>query len=134
MIARNDRLKAVGYVEQAVGVIEGSIGSDEVSCLWFHGVVNPSPLLALVALPMDERFWLLSTAYNVGFECLESDFLFLSFAWSLCALCVYVGHRRLMKPRDGSNRARLFVGTCLGERNEQKRYVFDCFCIPGKWS
>ncbi|SJL03232.1 uncharacterized protein ARMOST_06583 [Armillaria ostoyae] len=43
MIARNDRLKAVGYVEQAVGVIEGSVGSDEVSGLWFHGVVNPSP-------------------------------------------------------------------------------------------
>lgn len=56
MIARNDRLKAVGYVEQAVGVIEGSIGSDEVSCLWFHGVVNLSPLLALVALPHGRAF------------------------------------------------------------------------------
>ncbi|KAK0197894.1 hypothetical protein F5146DRAFT_1099840 [Armillaria mellea] len=91
MIARNDRLKAVGYVEQAVGVIEGSVGSDE-------------------PYPMDERFWLLSTAYNVGFECLESDFLFLSSAFdeakrwfeSSTVICRYVpgGKERAEKVSD----------------------------------
>ncbi|PBK89275.1 SPO22-domain-containing protein, partial [Armillaria gallica] len=73
MIARNDRLKAVGYVEQAVGVIEGSVGSDE-------------------PYPMDERFWLLSTAYNVGFECLESSAFDEAKRWfeSSTVICRYV--------------------------------------------
>ncbi|KAK0446558.1 uncharacterized protein EV420DRAFT_1313772 [Desarmillaria tabescens] len=73
MIARNDRLKAIGYVEQAVGVIEGSIGSDE-------------------PYPMDERFWLLSTAYNVGFECLESSAFDEAKRWfeSSTVICRYV--------------------------------------------
>lgn len=52
MIARNDRLKAIGYVEQAVGVIKGSVGSDEVNVLlWvffsFHGAVTLPPLRSL---------------------------------------------------------------------------------------
>ncbi|KAK0506685.1 hypothetical protein EDD18DRAFT_1059774, partial [Armillaria luteobubalina] len=73
MIARNDRLKAVGYVEQAVGVIEGSVGGDE-------------------PYPMDERFWLLSTAYNVGFECLESSAFDEAKRWfeSSTVICRYV--------------------------------------------
>ncbi|KAK0245171.1 hypothetical protein EDD85DRAFT_8484 [Armillaria nabsnona] len=85
MIARNDRLKAVGYVEQAVGVIEGSIGSDE-------------------PYPMDERFWLLSTAYNVGFECLESSAFDEAKRWfeSSTVICRYVpgGKERAEKISD----------------------------------
>ncbi|KAK0440726.1 hypothetical protein EV421DRAFT_1814641 [Armillaria borealis] len=85
MIARNDRLKAVGYVEQAVGVIEGSVGSDE-------------------PYPMDERFWLLSTAYNVGFECLESSAFDEAKRWfeSSTVICRYVpgGKERAEKISD----------------------------------
>ncbi|KAJ3868076.1 meiosis protein SPO22/ZIP4 like-domain-containing protein [Lentinula novae-zelandiae] len=57
-LARNtsaDRLKAIGYVEQAVSMMENS-GADK-------------------AYPMDERFWLLATSYNTGFECLEASSL-----------------------------------------------------------
>ncbi|KAJ4485242.1 hypothetical protein J3R30DRAFT_3282666 [Lentinula aciculospora] len=57
-LARNtsaDRHKAIGYVEQAVSMMENS-GADE-------------------AYPMDERFWLLATSYNTGFECLEASSL-----------------------------------------------------------
>ncbi|KAK0475156.1 hypothetical protein IW261DRAFT_1595606 [Armillaria novae-zelandiae] len=85
MIARNDRLKAVGYVEQAVGVIEGSVGGDE-------------------PYPMDERFWLLSTAYNVGFECLESSAFDEAKRWfeSSTVICRYVpgGKERAEKISD----------------------------------
>ncbi|KAJ3850311.1 hypothetical protein EV368DRAFT_45594, partial [Lentinula lateritia] len=57
-LARNtsaDRLKAIGYVEQAVSMMEIS-DADK-------------------AYPMDERFWLLATSYNTGFECLEASSL-----------------------------------------------------------
>ncbi|KAF8880917.1 meiosis protein SPO22/ZIP4 like-domain-containing protein [Gymnopilus junonius] len=47
-----DRLKAIGYVEHAVRVIEDHHDTDE-------------------AYPMDERQWLLATAYNTGTECLH---------------------------------------------------------------
>ncbi|KAJ7115262.1 meiosis protein SPO22/ZIP4 like-domain-containing protein [Mycena epipterygia] len=59
ILARNtpaDRLKAIGYVEQAVTVIEDNSDGDD-------------------AYPVDERHWLLGTAYNTGFECLEASML-----------------------------------------------------------
>ncbi|KAI0367468.1 hypothetical protein BV20DRAFT_950150 [Pilatotrama ljubarskyi] len=53
-----DRTKAIGYVEQAVGVLQDhSTGSDPQS------------------YPMDERQWLLATAYNTGIECLHASLL-----------------------------------------------------------
>ncbi|KAK7047207.1 sporulation-specific protein 22 [Paramarasmius palmivorus] len=55
ILARNssaDRLKAIGYVEQAATVMEEHHEGDE-------------------AYPMDERLWLLGTSYNTGLECLE---------------------------------------------------------------
>ncbi|KAF8957067.1 meiosis protein SPO22/ZIP4 like-domain-containing protein [Flammula alnicola] len=48
-----DRLKAIGYVEHALSVMEDHNDSDE-------------------PYPMDERQWLLATAYNTGTECLQS--------------------------------------------------------------
>ncbi|KAK0472841.1 hypothetical protein IW261DRAFT_1343144, partial [Armillaria novae-zelandiae] len=62
MIARNDWLKAVGYVKQAVRVIEGSVGGDEVSGSWF--MVSwclltpppPSPPPSSLALPHGRVF------------------------------------------------------------------------------
>ncbi|KAF9229785.1 hypothetical protein BS17DRAFT_688278 [Gyrodon lividus] len=52
-----DRSKAIQYVEQASAVLEE------------HGtlVEDGNPLY-----PVDERLWLLSTAYNTGVECLQS--------------------------------------------------------------
>ncbi|KAJ3763352.1 meiosis protein SPO22/ZIP4 like-domain-containing protein [Lentinula raphanica] len=58
VLARNtsaDRIKAIGYVEQAVNIMENS-GADE-------------------SYPMDERFWLLATSYNTGLECFEASIL-----------------------------------------------------------
>ncbi|KAF9007848.1 hypothetical protein BDQ17DRAFT_1237313, partial [Cyathus striatus] len=51
-----DRLKAIGYVEQALSVIEENDNSEE-------------------PYPMDERQWLLATAYNTGTECLHASML-----------------------------------------------------------
>ncbi|KAA1468362.1 hypothetical protein DENSPDRAFT_459873 [Dentipellis sp. KUC8613] len=59
LLSRNtapDRLKAIGYIEQAISVLEDNAGaadgSDEV-------------------YPVDERYWLLATSYNTGIECLQ---------------------------------------------------------------
>ncbi|CAL1696816.1 unnamed protein product [Somion occarium] len=58
LLSRNvlaDRAKALGYVEQAVAVVEEhSTASDENDIY-----------------PIDERHWLLGTAYNTGIECLH---------------------------------------------------------------
>ncbi|KJA20853.1 hypothetical protein HYPSUDRAFT_68178 [Hypholoma sublateritium FD-334 SS-4] len=51
-----DRLKAIGYVEHALSVIEDHSDSDQ-------------------PYPMDERQWLLATAYNTGTECLHAAML-----------------------------------------------------------
>jgi len=51
-----DRAKAIGYIEQAIAVMKDhsdSGGDDEI-------------------YPLDERQWLLATAYNTGTECLHS--------------------------------------------------------------
>ncbi|KAL5534754.1 hypothetical protein ACEPAG_1218 [Sanghuangporus baumii] len=59
LLSRNsssDRGKAISYVEQALVVLENqdSTGPEEQ------------------VYPMDERYWLLSTSYNTGIECLAS--------------------------------------------------------------
>ncbi|KAF9552702.1 hypothetical protein CPC08DRAFT_261815 [Agrocybe pediades] len=51
-----DRMKAIGYVEHAARVIEDHHDTDE-------------------AYPMDERQWLLATAFNTGTECLHMSVL-----------------------------------------------------------
>jgi len=76
MLARNspaDRLKAVGYVEQAVSVIEDNCDGDE-------------------SYPMEERNWLLGTAYNTGFECLEASMLDEAKRWfeTATVICKFV--------------------------------------------
>ncbi|KAE9404331.1 hypothetical protein BT96DRAFT_853832, partial [Gymnopus androsaceus JB14] len=76
ILARNtsaDRVKAIGYIEQAVSVMENSIESDE-------------------AYPMEERFWLLATSYNTGFECLEASSLDEAKRWfeSSTVICRFV--------------------------------------------
>ncbi|KAI0666199.1 meiosis protein SPO22/ZIP4 like-domain-containing protein [Trametes maxima] len=48
-----DRTKAIGYAEQAVGVLQD------------HSTEGDPQL------PMDERQWLLATSYNTGIECLQ---------------------------------------------------------------
>ncbi|EGN94196.1 hypothetical protein SERLA73DRAFT_115156 [Serpula lacrymans var. lacrymans S7.3] len=61
LLSRNtasDRTKAIGYMEQAVAVL------DE------HGDLHDD---SGDLYPMDERQWLLSTSYNTGIECLQFD-------------------------------------------------------------
>ncbi|KAI0762520.1 meiosis protein SPO22/ZIP4 like-domain-containing protein [Fomes fomentarius] len=61
LLSRNsapDRTKAIGYVEQAVGVLQEHAAEDD-----FQGY------------PMDERHWLLGTAYNTGIESLHASLL-----------------------------------------------------------
>lgn len=78
----NDRIKAIGYIEQAVGVMEEQNESED-------------------PYPMDERNWLLSTAYNTGFECLEASMLDEAKRWfeSATIICRFVpgGKERAQK-------------------------------------
>ncbi|KAJ6568977.1 meiosis protein SPO22/ZIP4 like-domain-containing protein [Mycena capillaripes] len=76
ILARNtpaDRLKAIGYVEQAVSVIEDNCEGDD-------------------AYPVEERNWLLGTSYNTGFECLEASMLNEAKRWfeSATVICRFV--------------------------------------------
>ncbi|KAJ7474020.1 meiosis protein SPO22/ZIP4 like-domain-containing protein [Mycena latifolia] len=76
VLARNtpaDRLKAIGYVEQALSVIEANNDGDD-------------------AYPLDERQWLLGTSYNTGFECLEASMLDEAKRWfeSATVICRFV--------------------------------------------
>lgn len=61
LLSRNsaaDRAKAIGYVEQAIHVIE-----------------NQATDAASEGYPLDERQWLLGTSYNTGIECLHASLL-----------------------------------------------------------
>ncbi|EJD04521.1 uncharacterized protein FOMMEDRAFT_146421 [Fomitiporia mediterranea MF3/22] len=61
LLSRNfyaDRTKAIGYVEQALTVLEDQ---------------NNSAESGEDVYPMDERHWLLSTSYNTGIECLAAS-------------------------------------------------------------
>ncbi|RPD58497.1 hypothetical protein L227DRAFT_189115 [Lentinus tigrinus ALCF2SS1-6] len=61
LLSRNaaaDRTKAIGYVEQAVGVLQEHAAEDDPQ-----------------GYPMDERHWLMGTAYNTGIECLHASLL-----------------------------------------------------------
>ncbi|GBE78570.1 hypothetical protein BKA93DRAFT_799652 [Sparassis latifolia] len=53
-----DRLRAIGYVEQAITVM-GEHSAETENQIY----------------PMDERHWLLGTSYNAGVECLHSSLL-----------------------------------------------------------
>ncbi|KAJ7030194.1 meiosis protein SPO22/ZIP4 like-domain-containing protein [Mycena alexandri] len=76
ILARNtpaDRVKAIGYVEQAVSVIEDNSEGDD-------------------GYPVEERNWLLGTSYNTGFECLEASMLDEAKRWfeSATVICRFV--------------------------------------------
>lgn len=80
LLSRNtaaDRIKAIGYVEQAVQVLEDHSKES-------NSQVSGTVLFILYILadrdppnqvyPLDERQWLLGTAYNTGIECLQFVF------------------------------------------------------------
>ncbi|TFY60989.1 hypothetical protein EVG20_g7223 [Dentipellis fragilis] len=80
LLSRNtapDRLKAIGYIEQAISVLEDNAGaadgSDEV-------------------YPVDERYWLIATSYNTGIECLHVSLLDEAKRWfeASTLICRYV--------------------------------------------
>ncbi|EPQ61286.1 hypothetical protein GLOTRDRAFT_102895 [Gloeophyllum trabeum ATCC 11539] len=89
LLSRNapaDRLKAIGYVEQAVTVLETQ-EHDESS--------------EIEAYPADERQWLLATTYNTGIECLHASLLDEAKRWfeASTVICRYVpdGEQRAEK-------------------------------------
>ncbi|KAL0950560.1 hypothetical protein HGRIS_007363 [Hohenbuehelia grisea] len=76
ILSRNtptDRVKAIGYIEQAQGVIEEHQDDEH-------------------AYPIDERQWLLSTSYNTGLECFHASSLQEAQRWLEAAtvLCRFV--------------------------------------------
>ncbi|KAG1908825.1 uncharacterized protein F5891DRAFT_1180389 [Suillus fuscotomentosus] len=84
--ARADRSKAIRYVDQAIAVLEE------------HGDArNGGELL----YPLDERQWLLSTAYNTGLECLHASMVDEAKRWFECStiICRFVpdGRQRAEK-------------------------------------
>ncbi|KAI9445576.1 hypothetical protein H4582DRAFT_2125818 [Lactarius indigo] len=92
LLARNtvpDRLKAIGYIEQAIVVLEehgGDSDDDET-------------------YPLDERYWLLTTCYNTGIECLHVCLLDDARRWFEASgrICRYVP--------DGAVRAKKITDT-----------------------
>ncbi|KIK46084.1 hypothetical protein CY34DRAFT_22194 [Suillus luteus UH-Slu-Lm8-n1] len=81
-----DRSKAVGYVDQAIAVLEE------------HGDARDGGDLLY---PLDERQWLLSTAYNTGLECLHASMVDEAKRWFECStiICRFVpdGRQRAEK-------------------------------------
>ncbi|KAJ8488783.1 hypothetical protein ONZ51_g3351 [Trametes cubensis] len=72
-----DRIKAIGYVEQAVGVVQDHSAEGDPQVPIFLRAPPRSELITLAwqKYPMDERHWLLATAYNTGIECLHASML-----------------------------------------------------------
>jgi len=119
ILARNtvaDRAKAIGYVEQALTVIETHNDGDQ-------------------SYPMDERQWLLATSYNTGAECLQS-----ARSGFVVVLRVTNEFKNLLvllcwtKLNDGSKRLRSFVGLFLTAKTVLTRcvasyYILVCFFI-----
>ncbi|KAG2135130.1 meiosis protein SPO22/ZIP4 like-domain-containing protein [Suillus clintonianus] len=82
----SDRSKAIGYVDQAIAVLEE------------HGDARDGGDLLY---PLDERQWLLSTAYNTGLECLHASMVDEAKRWFECStvICRFVpdGRQRAEK-------------------------------------
>ncbi|KAH7925693.1 SPO22-domain-containing protein [Leucogyrophana mollusca] len=92
LLSRNtstDRTKAIGYMEQAIAVLEE------------HGDLRNT---TNILYPIDERQWLLSTAYNTGIECLHASLIDEAKRWFECStvICRFVpdGKRRADKISD----------------------------------
>lgn len=70
----SDRAKALGYVEQAVAVLEDYANDsrdENVSSLFGQPIERTEGGVLSQVYPMDERQWLLGTSYNTGIECLQ---------------------------------------------------------------
>ncbi|KAF7969735.1 hypothetical protein HWV62_26088 [Athelia sp. TMB] len=84
LLSRNtpaDRVKALKYVEQASTVMDGSADDPDDDELFY---------------PMDERQWLLGTAYNTGVECLHASLLDEAKRWfeTSTVICKFVPEGR----------------------------------------
>ncbi|PPQ85089.1 LOW QUALITY PROTEIN: hypothetical protein CVT25_009048 [Psilocybe cyanescens] len=96
-----DRQKAIGYVEHAVSVMEDHHeGEGEV-------------------YPMDERQWLLATAYNTGTECLHASMLDEAKRWFEVStvICRFVP--------GGKQRSEKVRASCLHLANASHRAFVD---------
>lgn len=75
LLSRNspsDRTKALGYVEQAVAVLDQyAHDPDNENVSASFGAIQRAESGVSQVYPMDERQWLLGTSYNTGIECLQ---------------------------------------------------------------
>ncbi|KAG2129719.1 meiosis protein SPO22/ZIP4 like-domain-containing protein, partial [Suillus bovinus] len=89
-----DRSKAIGYVDQAIAVLEE------------HGDARDGGDLLY---PLDERQWLLSTAYNTGLECLHASMVDEAKRWFECStiICRFVPDGRQRAEKVGEIRYKI---------------------------
>ncbi|KAH9947352.1 meiosis protein SPO22/ZIP4 like-domain-containing protein [Amylocystis lapponica] len=110
LLSRNsaaDRTKAIGYVEQAVEVLEG------------HSAGTGAEVY-----PLDERQWLLGTSYNTGIECLQFVILSLLVPWNgTPQLKRILVHLYWTRRSVGSRPPPPSVGFCPMARFVRKRYL-----------
>ena len=78
--------------------------------------------------PMDERQWLLGTAYNTGTECLQFVFnpIFSAACPQLNSFHASLALRYLTKRRDGSKPLLAFADLSQVARNALRRCVSAC--------
>ncbi|KAF8480818.1 hypothetical protein DFH94DRAFT_691907 [Russula ochroleuca] len=110
LLARNtapDRLKAIGYIEQAIIVLEEH-GGDDVGDETY---------------PIDERYWLLTSSYNTGIECLHVCLLDDARRWfeASSRMCKYVP--------DGAVRAKKITETYTHLMDRFGRLFLACGVI-----
>ncbi|KAG1741872.1 meiosis protein SPO22/ZIP4 like-domain-containing protein, partial [Suillus paluster] len=86
----SDRSRAIGYVDQAIAVLEE------------HGDARDG---SAMLYPFDERQWLLSTAYNTGLECLHASMVDEAKRWFECStvICRFVPDGRQRAEKVGKN-------------------------------
>ncbi|CDO70960.1 hypothetical protein BN946_scf184829.g69 [Trametes cinnabarina] len=89
-----DRTRAIGYVEQAVGVLQEHHAESDphVAPYLTSSGMSHSLTLTWQRYPSDERQWLLATAYNTGIECLHASLLDEAKRWfeAATAICRFV--------------------------------------------
>ena len=131
LLSRNsaaDRTKAIGYVEQAVGVLQEHAADDDPQvrdpCAG-SGPLDACPHARVPqGYPMDERHWLMGTAYNTGIECLQCVARFAPSAPYPIAVMMYNSARHYWTRRRGGSRPqRLSAGSCQRGLSARRRYV-----------
>ncbi|KAL4254899.1 Sporulation-specific protein 22/ZIP4 [Abortiporus biennis] len=109
LLSRNttaDRAKAIGYVEQAISVIEE------------HSESQNSPQ---DVYPVDERQWLLGTAYNTGVECLYASLIDEARRWfeSSTMICRFIPDGKARSEKISDTYTQLLAQYISDDKNIQ---------------